>query len=222
VADQRTYSKGALPLSAHAKASFDAIYPPQFYNRIPKQGVFMDIGTGIGRDAIAVHNRSKGRLLVIGIEPEEGSYEQACAQYPDKDIVLCHNWDDVGKVKRNRQIAYLAANIQDLETPPPKLKADFINCSAVLMFVPEQEQDQFLQSLHRLSKPYRDIFLRWRTDMLKGQMIKVEERDLVRKLINHSFFPDVKPDFPDGAPLYRDFSWHDMIITPTQKGYSPA
>ncbi len=215
MSSDKTYSDGALPLSAHAKAAFDQIYSAQFYSRIPKQGVFMDIGTGIGRDAVAVHNRTKGRLLVVGIEPEAGSYEQACAQYPDKDFVLCQNWDDVGKVKRNRQIAYLAASVQDLSAPPTKLQADFINCSAVLMFVAENERGAFLKGLHRLSKPYHDIFLRWRTDMLKGQMVKVEERDLFRQLVNNGFFLDKKPDFPDGAPLYRDFKWHDTIITPT-------
>lgn len=211
------YSKGALDLSDHAKAAFEQIYSGHFYARLPKQGVFMDIGTGIGRDAVAVHSRSKGRLLVVGIEPEDGSFEKACAQYPDKDFVLCHNWNDVGKVKRNRQIAYLARAVQDLPEPPPKLQADFINCSAVLMFVPEDKREDFLQGLHRLSKPYKDIFLRWRTDALRGQMVKVEERQLIRELLNNNFFPDKKPDFHDGPPFYRDFSWHDAIITPTTK-----
>lgn len=214
---EQKYSKGSLGLSDHAKAAFEDIYSGQFYARIPKQGVFMDIGTGIGRDAVAIHNRSKGRLLVIGVEPEDGSFEQACAQYLDKDFVLCHDWDDVGEVKRNRQIAYLARSVQDLPEPPPKLKADFINCAAVLMFVPENEREAFLQGLHRLSKPYHDIFLRWRTDGLRGQMVNVEERNLMRELVNNHFFPDRKSDFPDGPPLYRDFKWHDAIITPTKK-----
>lgn len=214
---EKSYSAGALPPGDHAKIAFDAIYPPQFYSRIPKQGVFMDIGTGVGRDAVAVHARSKGRLLVIGIDPENTAYEQARTQYPDKDIVLCRDWDDVANIKRNRQIAYLVGDVQNLPEPPSKLKADFINCAAVLMFVPEDERNNFLQGLHRLSKPYHDIFLRWRTDELKGQMVAIDERQLVRELLDTGFFPDIKPDFPDPPPHSRDFYWHDAIITPTLK-----
>lgn len=212
---QKSFSDGALPLSDHAKADFDLLYSAHFYDRIPKQGVFMDIGTGIARDAVEIHNRRNGRLLVVGIEPDESAYEQACAQYPDKDIVLCRDWDDVSGIKRNRQIAYLVGEVQNLPEPPPKLKADFVNCSAVVMFVPENERMDFLRGLHDLSKPYTDIFLRWRTEQLKGQMVHIDERRLVNELLRSDFFVDIKPGFWDGPPHYRDFQWHDTIITPT-------
>jgi len=210
---QKVYDKGSQSREAHAQYNFREIYPGRMLAGIPKQGVVMDIGTGVGRDAVAMHDRANGRLLVVGIDPDEANYHKAVETYPHKDIVLCRDWNDVAKVKRNRQIAYLVAEVQDIPEPPSKLKADFVNCSAVLMFVPEPEQESFLQGLHRLVKPYRDVFLRFRTEMLKEGMTEINLRTLFNRCRMTGFFTDQLPDFPDPPPSSRDFKWHDRLLT---------
>ncbi len=212
---KKVYDKGAQSREAHAQYSFEQIYPARMLAGIPKQGVVMDIGTGVGRDAVALHDRANGRLLVIGIDPDEANYHKAVETYPDKDIVLCREWADVAKVKRNRQIAYLVAEVQELDEPPSKLKADFINCSAVLMFIPEEEQELFLSKLHDMVKPYRDVFLRFRTEELKDGMTQIDMRRLFNRCQMTSFFVDVMPRFADPPPSARDFDWHDHLLTAT-------
>lgn len=209
----KIYDKGAQPRELHARYNFAAIYPARMLAGIPRQGVVMDIGTGVGRDAVAMHDRAKGRLLVVGIDPDEANYRKAVETYPHKDIVLCRDWNDVAGVKRNRQIAYLTGEVQALPEPPPRLRADFINCSAVLMFVPQEQQLAFLQGLHRLSKPYCNVFLRFRTEGLKEGMTPINLRRLYNECRMAGFFIDKMPDFPDPPPSSRDFSWHDHLLT---------
>ncbi len=214
---QKKYDGGAQSRKAHAQYRFEDIYPARMLASIPKQGIIMDIGTGVGRDAVAMHDRAKGNLLVIGIDPDEANYRKAVATYPDKDIVLCRDWNDVAHVKRNSQIAYLVGEVQKLPEPPSKLKADFINCSAVLMFLPLDEHDVFLKGLQRLTKPYSDIFLRFRTEMLKDSMTKTDPAHLSRQCLNAGFTIDVMPRFPDPPPSNRDFKWHDYLMTAIPK-----
>jgi SAM-dependent methyltransferase len=185
---------------------------------IPRSGVVMDIGTGVGRDAVAMHDRANGQLLVVGIEPDESAYETACATYPHKNIVLCRDWDAVAGLKRNRQIAYLVGEVQNLPEPPPNLRADFINCSAVLMFPPPEEHQAFMNGLHRLSRPYRDVFLRFRTEGLREGMTKIDRRVFFNQARMAGFAVDQMFDFPDPPPSSRPFSWHDYMLTSITKG----
>jgi SAM-dependent methyltransferase len=207
---QKIYDQGAQSRAVHAAYNFTQIYPHRMLSEIPKQGVVMDIGTGVGRDAVEMHDRANGRLLVIGIDPDEANYAAAVQTYPHKDIVLCRDWDDVAGVKRNRQIAYLVTEVQNITPPPARLRADFINCSAVLMFIPQDEQPDFMGKMHDLVKPYHNVFLRHRTDMLKDGMTKIDMKILYNDCYQASFAIDKLPDFPDSK---RDFSWHDHVLT---------
>ncbi|MDD3022080.1 MAG: class I SAM-dependent methyltransferase [Alphaproteobacteria bacterium] len=211
--NKKIFDQGSQSRAAHAAYNFGEIYPVQMLAEIPKQGVAMDIGTGVGRDAVAMHNRVNGRLLVVGIDPDESNYYKAVETYPQKDIVLCHDWAAVAAVKRNRQIAYLVAEVQKLEEPPSNLKADFINCSAVMMFIPRDEQQDFLHGLHSLAKPLRDVFLRYRTEMLKNGMTSINQRILFNQCYLAGFAMRKLPDFPDPPPSSRDFVWHDYLLT---------
>ncbi len=209
----KKFDQGAQSREVHAAYNFSEIYPAQMLAEIPKQGVVMDIGTGVGRDAVAMHDRVNGRLLVIGIDPDEANYHKAVETYPHKDIVLCREWADVAAVKRNRQIAYLVAEVQKLDAPPSKLKADFINCSAVMMFIPPEDQQSFMDHLHALVKPYRDVFFRYRTDMLKEGMSYLDEKIFLRRCYASAFAIRKLPDFQDPPPSSRDFKWHDYLLT---------
>ncbi len=209
----KTYDSGALPRAIHARAKFDDIYAPDIQAMIPKQGVVMDIGTGVGRDAVAIHNRGGGRLLVIGIDPDEANYHEAVATYPDNEFVLCRTWDDVAKVQPGRQIAYLVREVQDLEEPPSKLKADFINCFAVLMFIPAEEQEIFLRKLHTLSQPARDTLMRYRTVKLKEGMVKIDETGFRQQAQAADFVLEDLPDVPDPPPFNRGFQWKQYRLT---------
>lgn len=214
---KQIYDQGAQSRAAHAAYHFSEIYPARMLAGIPKQGVVMDIGTGVGRDAVAMHERANGRLLVIGIDPDENNYRKAVETYPHKDIVLCRAWDEVAKVKRNRQIAYLIGEVQDLPEPPPKLKAEFINCSAVLMFPPPEERPAFMDGLHRLARPYRDVFVRFRTGSLKDGMTKIDLRTFFNQSRMAGFAVEQLGDFPDPPPSSRDFKWHDYLLTAVAK-----
>lgn len=212
---EKIYDQGAQSREMHARYNFRELYPPRMLAGIPRQGVVMDIGTGVGRDAVAMHDQAKGRLLVIGIDPDESNYRKAVETYPHKDFVLCREWADVAKVKRNRQIAYLVAEIQNIPEPPPKLKADFINCSAVLMFPPPEEHQTFIEGLHRLAKPYRDVFVRFRTDMLKDGMARIDLQTFFNQSRMAGFALEKLAEFPDPPPSCRDFRWHDYLLTAT-------
>lgn len=213
----RIYDKGAQSREVHARYDFAQIYPARMLAGIPRQGVVMDIGTGVGRDAVAMHDRARGRLLVVGIDPDINNYYKAVEAYPHKEISLCRDWNDVAKVKRNRQIAYLVGEVQNIPEPPLQLRADFINCAAVVMFVPQNEHLAFLQGLHRLVKPYRDVFLRFRTEGLKEGMAAINLRALYNECRMAGFFIDKMPDFPDPPPGSRDFSWHDHLLTAVRR-----
>ncbi len=214
---EKVYDKGAQSREAHARYRFEDIYPAIMPEWVA-HGVVMDIGAGVARDAVAMHERmrtgTRTKPLVIGIDPDEANYHKAVETYPHKDIVLCRDWNDVAGVKRHRQIAYLIGELQHLPGPPSKLRADFINCSAVLMFVPQDEQAAFVKALHNFVRRRGDVFLRFRTEMLKEGMTKVDMPTLIEQCRSAGFNIDKLPDFPDPPPSSRDFMWHDLLLAP--------
>lgn len=211
------YDSGALPRSVHAQFRFDDFYPERIRSLMSRPGVVVDIGTGVGRDAVAIHTRAgrDGALRVIGLDPDEENFRQAVETYPDKGIVLCRDWDEVAGVDPVHQIAYLVRELQKADAPPDSLRADFINCSAVLMFVSPDEHKACLDSLKNMLEPDGHVFLRFRTEMLKDGMHRIDPETLRGQCRDAGFDIETLPRFADPPPTRRDFKWHDWLLKPT-------
>jgi trans-aconitate methyltransferase len=214
-----THAKGSASTALHA-----SVDPLAFYRDVlpmlPTRsgGVIIDVGGGIGRDTLMFADHAKG-LEVYSIDPDPVMWEKAQAHYPGRLVRMEDAVSSDKPVFLADSLPYLA----ELKRLKPSLKADFILCNAVMMFIKPEERQTALNTMASLLKPNGSLVVRFRTEDLKDGMhpITVDEIDrlCLRTRFGHAtrlYGTESIPD-PAGRTLTngRPMMWHQRILIRT-------
>jgi len=211
MASRYKYSKGALPSEQYAAVDFDSFYA-DILHLIPTQGTLIDVGGGAGRDALRMSERSGRQATVINIDPDPARWDDSQKLYPEK-MVKVQTATEFQKAITLKHPVFIQDSIQSLESfyrIAPHVKGDFVLCNAVMMFIPDEEQEQALNGLFKITAHDGTVALRYRTENLKDGMIKINHDTLESRCKKAGFSVTRTPPTPD--VLGRDHIWHQLLL----------
>lgn len=220
--DNYTHAKGSAPTSLHASVDALAFYS-DILHLIPTApgSVIIDFGGGIGRDALAFHDRAGGQAHVVSIDPDPAMLAKAQTQYPGRFDVVVN--DDTGLRSDNRP-KYLQDSLPDLplfNKIAPDLKADFALCNAVLMFIKPEEREASLAAMAEHLQPGGHLVIRFRTVDLKEGMHPISEAEIdavsakvaFAKALTVETLPPAADPSNRHAPNGDPYLWHQRVFT---------
>lgn len=213
MANEYEHSRGALSSQDHAHIDPRKIYQ-DILHLVPREGLLYDIGSGVGRDAVFMRQHGNSNTNVIAIDPDPERFYDAEKIYP-ASFSLIDSWNEMEKTHQAGKIPYVIGKLQNVSTifndksvPQP---GDFVLCNAVLMFVPSQEEQNFMNGLARLTKTGKQAVLRYRTEGLKNGMREINLRGFEKHVARAGFEIEQTKSVPD--PRNRPFHWHQFILT---------
>lgn len=213
MAKEYRHSKGAMGSEKHAGLDGKEFYQ-DILHLIPPEGLLYDIGSGVGRDAVLMKDLGRGKPDVIAIDPDPDRFADAEKTYPGR-FRLIESWYDANAIHRQQKIPYVVQELQNIsegfnDNSEPQT-GDFVLCNAVLMFVPENAQQDFLNGLAQLTGHEKQAVVRYRTEGLKDGMRTIDYAQFEKQAAKAGFESQKTASIPDIAG--RPFSWHQYILT---------
>ena len=217
-AEAYTHAKGSAPTALHASVDPLAFYA-DILPMVPVRpgSVILDIGGGIGRDALAFAARGQG-LEIYSVDPDPHMWTKAQEHYPDRFVRL-----EDGPILPITKPAFLEDSLpwlDNLKRLKPDLKADFILCNAVMMFVKPEERQQAINTMAARLSQKGSLVIRFRTEDLKDGMHPISVAEIDRLCLRarfgqatRLFGTDPIPD-PAGRSLAngKPMMWQQRIL----------
>ncbi len=217
-AEAYTHAKGSALTSLHA-----AVDPRAFYADIlpmvpVKPGsIILDIGGGIGRDALTLAARGQD-LEVYSIDPDPHMWVKSQDHYPDRFTRL----ENAFRPASNKPL-FLQDSLPwlyNLKRLKPGLKADFILCNAVMMFVRPEDRQQAINTMAAHLSPKGSLVIRFRTEDLKDGMHPISVAEIDRLCLHTRFGHAIRlygtEPIPDPADRKlangKPMMWHQRIL----------